>query len=97
MEKEVIRISEADAATTDMATPLKYVRAGADVLIQNGARPVAILRSAESGAEEGQLLSESISRAEQRGSSVTLDDEFGSDLEQIINEHRDPLSPPAWD
>ena len=47
MAKEVIHISEAEAATTNVATLLAHVRAGADVVIENDARPVAVLRSAE--------------------------------------------------
>ncbi|MGA8368164.1 MAG: type II toxin-antitoxin system Phd/YefM family antitoxin [Candidatus Acidiferrales bacterium] len=50
MAKDVIHISEAEAAN-DFATLLAHVRAGAEVVIENDARPVAVLRSAE--AEEG--------------------------------------------
>ena len=97
MEKEIIRISEVDAAGIGVATLLKYLRAGAEVLIENNSRPVAILRSAEPASTEGLLLSESIGRAERSNSSTILDGEFGRDLEQIINEHSAPLDPPAWD
>jgi hypothetical protein len=47
--------------------------------------------------EPGRLLSESIALAERHGSTVTLDGDFGRDLEDIINSHREPLNPPAWD
>src|SRR5207249_8640202 len=43
------------------------------------------------------LLSESLRLAREHGSTVTLDGDFGRDLEEIINSHREPLSPPAWD
>src|SRR5881394_2081454 len=92
MAKDVIHISEAEAATTNVATLLAHVRAGAEVVIENDSRP---LRSAE--PHPGRLLSESIALAEAHGSSVTLDGDFGRDLEAIINSHREPLSPPAWD
>ena len=95
MAKEVIHISEAEAATTNVATLLVHVRAGAEVVIENGERPVAVLRSAE--PHPGRLLSESIALAEAHGSTVTLDGDFGRDLEAIINSHREPLNPPAWD
>lgn len=95
MAKDVIHISEADAATTNVATLLAHVRAGAEVVIENGARPVAVLRSAE--PHPGRLLSESIALAEAHGSTVTLDGDFGHDLEEVINSHREPLNPPAWD
>ena len=45
----------------------------------------------------GRLLSESIALAEAHGSTVTLDGDFGRNLEEIINSHREPLNPPAWD
>ena len=38
-----------------------------------------------------------IALAEAHGSTVTLDGDFGRDLEEIINSHREPLNPPAWD
>jgi antitoxin (DNA-binding transcriptional repressor) of toxin-antitoxin stability system len=96
MAKEVIHISEAEAATTNVSTLLAHVRAGAEVVIENDARPVAVLRSAEPH-HPGCLLSESIALAEAHGSTVTLDGDFGRDLEEIINSHREPLNPPAWD
>jgi antitoxin (DNA-binding transcriptional repressor) of toxin-antitoxin stability system len=95
MAKRVIHISEKEAAATNVATLLAHVRAGAEVVIENGARPVAVLRSAE--LQPGRLLSESIALAEAHGSTVTLDGDFGRDLEEIINSHREPLNPPAWD
>src|ERR1700758_5497565 len=83
MAKDVIHISEAEAATTNVATLLAHVRAGAEVVIENDARPVAVLRSRE--PHPGRLLSESIALAEAHGSTVTLDGDFGRDLEAIIN------------
>jgi len=99
MAKEVIHISEAEAATTNVATLLAHVRAGAEVVIENDTRPVAVLRSAE--PHPGRLLSESIALAEahakELGYEPTLDPDFAADLEEIINSHREPLNPPAWD
>jgi antitoxin (DNA-binding transcriptional repressor) of toxin-antitoxin stability system len=95
MAKEVIRISEAEAAAINVATLLAHVRAGAEIVIENDARPVAVLRSAE--PQPGRLLSESIALAEAHGATATLDGDFGKDLEEIINSHREPLNPPAWD
>jgi len=95
MAKNVIHISEKEAATTNVATLLAHVRSGGEVIIENEARPVAVLRSAEPPA--GRLLSESIALAEAHGSTVTLDGDFARDLEEIVNSHREPLNPPAWD
>ena len=95
MARKVIHISEKEAATTNVATLLAHMRAGAEVIIENDARPVAVLRSAEQ--HPGLLLSESIALAEARGSTVTLDGDFARDLEEIINTRREPLNPPKWD
>jgi antitoxin (DNA-binding transcriptional repressor) of toxin-antitoxin stability system len=95
MRKNVIHISEAEAAKTNVEELLVHVRAGAEVVIENGARPVAVLRSAES--HPGRLLSESVALAEAHGSTVTLDGDFGRDLESIVHSHLEPLRPPAWD
>jgi len=94
MAKHVIHISDAEAAS-DFASLLDRVRKGAEIVIEHDARPVAVLRSAE--PHPGRLLSESIALAEAHGSTVTLDGDFGRDLEEIINSHREPLNPPAWD
>jgi antitoxin (DNA-binding transcriptional repressor) of toxin-antitoxin stability system len=94
MAKEVIHISEAEAAS-DFAALLDRVRNGAEVVIETDARPVAVIRPAE--PHPGRLLSESIALAEAHGSTVTLDGDFGHDLEAIVNSHREPLNPPAWD
>ena len=95
MAKNVIHISESEAAAIDVATLLAHVRTGAEVVIESDARPVAVLRSAE--PQPGRLLSESIALAEAHGDTATLDGDFGKDLEEIINSHREPLNPPAWD
>jgi antitoxin (DNA-binding transcriptional repressor) of toxin-antitoxin stability system len=98
MAEEVIHISEAEAATTNVATLLAHVRAGAEVVIENGARPVAVLRSAE--PHPGRLLSESIALAEahakELGYEPTLDAEFAADLKEIINS-RKPRNVSTWE
>jgi len=95
MAKNVVHISEKEAAATDLATLLAHVRAGAEVVIESDSRPVAVLRSAE--PHPGRLLSESIALAEAHGSIATLDGDFARDLEAIVNSHREPLNTPAWE
>jgi antitoxin (DNA-binding transcriptional repressor) of toxin-antitoxin stability system len=94
MAKEVIHISEAEAAS-DFPSVLAHVRSGAEVVIEHNSQPVAVVSPA--ALRPGRLLSESIALAEARGSTATLDGEFARDLEDIINSHREPLTPPAWD
>lgn len=93
MAKDVIHVSEAEAAS-DFAALMARVRAGAEVIIENGERPVAVVRAAEPAVR---LLSESLRLARAHGSTATLDKDFGHDLEEIIKSHREPLNPPAWD
>ena len=97
MSNHVIHISKAEAAS-NFASLLDRVRAGAEVIIEDGSRAVAVLRSAP--LRPGRLLSESIALAEahaiELGYTPTLDRDFAADLQEIINSHREPLNPPAW-
>jgi len=93
MTKHVIHISDAEAAS-DFASVLDRVREGAEVVIEHDARPVAVVRPAEPHVR---LLSESLRLAREHASTATLDGDFARDLEEVINSHREPLNPPAWD
>jgi antitoxin (DNA-binding transcriptional repressor) of toxin-antitoxin stability system len=93
MSKPAIRVSESEAAN-DFPSLLARVRAGAEVVIERDAEAVAVLRPA---APRVRLLSESLRLAKERGSSATLDGEFGQDLDAVVSSHREPLTPPAWD
>jgi antitoxin (DNA-binding transcriptional repressor) of toxin-antitoxin stability system len=93
MADRVIHISEAEAAS-DFAGLLARVRAGAEVVIESGTLPVAVVRPAEPHVR---LLSESLRLAKEHASTATLDGDFARDLEAVINSHREPLEPPAWD
>jgi antitoxin (DNA-binding transcriptional repressor) of toxin-antitoxin stability system len=94
MGKRVIHISEKEAATTNVAMLVAYVRSGAEVVIEDNARPVAVVRPADPHLR---LLSESLRLAKEHGSTATLDEEFGKDVEAAIESHREPLNPPVWD
>ncbi|HEY5174820.1 MAG TPA: hypothetical protein VII95_04560 [Terriglobales bacterium] len=96
MTHTVIHISEAEAES-DFGSVLAQVRSGVEVIIESesGGPPVAVVRPA--GPRPGRLLSESIALAKAHGSTATLDADFSRDLEAIINSHREPLNPPAWD
>jgi prevent-host-death family protein len=97
MSKNVIRISEADAAN-NLASVLDRVSAGAEVVIERDSRPVAVVRSPE--ARHGRLLSESIALAEahakELGYEPTIDPDFAADLRDIINK-RKPRDLAEWD
>ena len=96
MAKNVIHISEADAAS-DFTSLMTRVRAGAEIIIENGERPVAVLHAAEPVRRS---ISECIALAktheEETGKAPILDPDFAADVEQIIS-HRKPWNAPAWE
>lgn len=98
MAKHVIRISEKEAAATNVAALLAHVRAGAEVVIENGERPFAILHAAE--PLPGRSISECIALAEahakELGFEPTMDPDFAADLEEIINS-RKPRNVSTWE
>jgi antitoxin (DNA-binding transcriptional repressor) of toxin-antitoxin stability system len=86
------RISEADAAR-DFASLMARVRAGAEVIIESGASPVAVVRTpaqpARTFEEARALLPED--------SSARMDEEFARDVEMAIASQRESLNPPSWE
>ena len=96
MAKDVIHVSELEAAN-DFSTLMARVRAGAEVIIESGKRPVAILHAAEPVRHN---ISECIALAkaheEETGKAPILDDEFARDVEETLH-HRKPWNPPAWE
>lgn len=96
MAKDVIHISQVEAAS-NFAALLERVSEGAEVIIENDARPVAVLRAPDLQPGPGRLLSESIALAKAHGSTVTLDGDFERDLNEIIKRNREPYDPPTWE
>lgn len=87
----MFRISEFDAAR-DFAGLLARVRAGAEVVIESGACPIAVLRTP---APPRRSIERCISLLP-ADSTATIDGDFASDVEAAVA-HREPLNPPAWD
>jgi len=96
MTKDVIHISEAEAAS-DFAALMARVRAGAKIIIENGARPVAVLHAAEPVRRS---ISECVALAkaheEETGKAPVPDSDFAADVQDILN-HRRRCNPPAWE
>lgn len=82
-----VRISEAEAAR-DFLAVLARARAGEEVVIENETHPPVVLHTLP---RPGRLLSESLRIAEGGGLNATLDGDFGRDVEEFINNHREPL------
>lgn len=92
MAKEVIRVSEAEAAK-EFATLLARVRAGAEVIIENDATPVAVVHPPE---PMRRTISECIALLPE-DSPATIDADFAEDVRAAVESHSEPLSPPQWD
>ena len=98
MADHVIRISEAEASR-NFADVLARVRAGAEVVIESGELPVAVLRAVGDDFRP-RLLSESLAlakkHAQELGYEPTLDPDFAADLEEIIKS-RKPREISSWE
>ncbi|MFZ3212824.1 MAG: hypothetical protein WA188_15080 [Terriglobales bacterium] len=92
MADYVIRISEAEAAR-DFAAVLARVRAGAEVVIESGRLPVAVIHAP---APPRRSISECIALLPEDSAAV-MDADFAKDVEAAIASHREPLEPPVWD
>ena len=89
-----IHISRTDAAN-DFDDMISRASQGDEFVIEENVSPVAVLRPA--AREHTRLLSETLRILQERGSTVTLDDEFGRDLTNIINSRREPMIDPKND
>jgi antitoxin (DNA-binding transcriptional repressor) of toxin-antitoxin stability system len=89
-----IHISRSEAAN-DFDDMIARASQGDEFVIEENASPVAVLRPAV--REHARLLSETLRILQERGSTVTLDDEFGRDLTDIINSRREPMIDPKND
>ena len=89
---ESLHISQAELMR-DLGAILERVERGAEFVVEKDQRPVAVIHAP---ARPGRLLSESLALARSHGSTVTLDDTFGSDMEAIIAGRRDALQS-RWD
>ena len=92
MADHVIHISEAEAAS-NFADVLARVRAGAEVVIESGKLPVAVIHAP---APPRRTISECIALLPEDSTAV-MDADFAKDVESAIESHREPLEPPTWD
>ena len=95
MTHHVIRVSEAEAAT-DFRSLMAHVRAGSEVVIEQGTQPVAVLRAPE---PVRRTISECIALAkaheDETGKAPFVDADFAEDVDDIIDK-RKPWNPPVW-
>lgn len=87
-----VHMSEAEVVK-DIQAVLDKVRQGAEVVIEQGDRTVAIIKPVKS---PGRPIDECIALAKAHESGATLDEDFAQDLEEIIAS-RQPLDTSVWD
>ena len=96
MGSRVIRVSESEAVDS-FGHLLNSVCAGAEVVIERDARPVAVVRPAEPARRSvSECIALAEAHAKEFGHEPTLDPDFAADVADIIN-NRQPCKPPAWD
>ncbi|HEY1341097.1 MAG TPA: hypothetical protein VGF59_26480 [Bryobacteraceae bacterium] len=88
-----LHLTEAELAR-DLHGILEKVREGAEVVVERGSEPLAVIKPPQF---HGRPIAECIAWLEAHGSHATLDDQFGRDLEAVIDDHREALKPPTWD
>ena len=86
----VIHISESESAS--LSPILEKIRAGNSVVIRSGGDDFSLVRL----GVPRRTLSEVIRLAEQRNSTLTLDDQFGDDLEAVIRQHQNESPFDPW-
>jgi antitoxin (DNA-binding transcriptional repressor) of toxin-antitoxin stability system len=87
-----IHIPESEVAT-NLASLLANVRAGADIVIESGSTPVAVITAPPA---KSLSLKERIDRLPDSTTAI-MDDNFARDVQEAIDAHREPLNPPSWD
>ena len=92
MTKASIYISDTDA-TTDFASVLARVRAGAEVVIESNHQPIAVIHPP---VPLRRSISECIALLPEDSTAV-VDDDFARDVEAAIESLSDPFEPPSWD
>jgi len=92
----VLHITKSELAR-DVDGVLEKVRAGAEIVIEEDHRAVAVIKTPviKTSQGPGRPIDECIALAK-HGSGATLDEDFAKDLEEIIAQ-RKPLDTSAWD
>jgi len=87
---DVVHMTEAEVVK-DIAAVLAKVRQGSEIVIEEGSRPMAVIKRS---VRAGRMITDVITDLKARGSDVAMDDEFARDIEEGIKAHRQPWNPP---
>ena len=89
----IVHMTEAEVVN-NIADVMRQVRQGSEIIIEQGNRPVAVIKPSKPG---GRMISDVIADLKARGSTAAMDDEFARDIEEGSRAHRQPWNPPSWD
>ena len=87
-----VYMSESELAE-NLHAALENVRTGVEVVVEQDHRTVAVIKMPQ---PPGQPIDECIAIAQARQSHATLDDDFATDLQEIIAS-RQPLDTSEWE
>ncbi len=86
-------MTEAEVAR-DFAAVVEKIQRGAEVIVVRNSEPVAVVARPRF---RGRSIEECIAQAKRRGSHTPLDEDFGKDVEDVIQGRREPFNPVSWD
>ena len=93
--KGMVPVHMTDKEVTDnFAAVLENISKGAEVIVEQDHRPVALIRSPTT---EGRLLSDVIAALEASGANAMVDEDFARDVQAGIDSTREPWNPPSWE
>jgi antitoxin (DNA-binding transcriptional repressor) of toxin-antitoxin stability system len=87
-----IHVSASDAAR-DFTSLLARVQTGVEVVIEDGSQALAVLHIA---TPPRRTIEECIALLPEDSQAI-IDDDFPSDLAEVVATHHEALDPPAWD
>ncbi len=88
-----IYMTQAEVAR-DFDAALEKVRQGAEIVVEQDHRPVAVIKPSQPA---GRMISEVIEDLERRASNAVIDDDFAKDIQEAIEFYRQPWNPPSWE
>jgi antitoxin (DNA-binding transcriptional repressor) of toxin-antitoxin stability system len=91
-EMAQLHVSESELAR-NLHSVIEKVRQGMEVVVERENEPVAVLRPTEPPRRRvSQVLALMPKHA-----TATMDESFARDVEEAIENHREPLDPLTWD
>ena len=89
-----LRITEAELAR-DVGAVLRQVEQGTEIIVErDDDQTVAVISAPR---RSGRPIREILREARERRSIDTLDEDFGTDLNHVIEMNSNPWTPPSWD